>query len=185
MRRVSLIVSVFALFWLAIPAGAQTPTDNYVLQLRELGYEDITISRTFLGRYKIEASRDGVTREMVVARNGQLLFDYFDADDKSPSVVNGIAPVAVPSDNSDDNVSASTDEKSETETEAVKPGGTDNGTDDETKDSTTGGTKDSTTTETDSDNDRDKGNNGNNGNGNNGNDKGNNGVGNGVTGTRG
>ncbi len=92
LRRVSLIVSVSVCLCLPIPLGAQAPTDNYIAQLQSLGYTNITISRTFLGRFRILANRDGKTRELVVARNGQLLFDYLDATAKGPSAVNGNLP---------------------------------------------------------------------------------------------
>lgn len=86
MRQVTLGFIVILCLSFPIPVTAQAPTDNYVSQLVQLGYDDIKISKTFLGRFRILASRDGVTREIVIARNGQLLFDYLDASNKTPSV---------------------------------------------------------------------------------------------------
>lgn len=63
-------------------AVAQSASSNYAQQLADMGYQGITISTTWLGRTVIRATLDGVTRELVIAKNGQILFDYKDVDQK-------------------------------------------------------------------------------------------------------
>ena len=103
LRRLFLVLCVSAGVVLpGFSASAQSPTDNYVASLRALGYERVEIDRTFLGRYRITAERDGAVREIVMARNGMVLFDYLDVTSNPPTP-------ATPIDN--DPVVAPTDEK--------------------------------------------------------------------------
>lgn len=107
MRQVSLGLIVFLCFCFPIPVNAQAPTDNYIKQLIELGYDEVEVSKTFLGRYRILATRDGQTRELIVARNGQILFDYLDVESRTPSFAplsnqDDGTPAPVASDNSVD-----------------------------------------------------------------------------------
>ncbi len=85
LKSVSSILVVCAALSFPIPALGQSAISNYVAQLEHQGYSEIVIARTLLGRTKISASRDGVTREIVVARNGQILFDYRDASNREVS----------------------------------------------------------------------------------------------------
>ena len=83
-RLLSIFVTCTVLCF-PIPAWGQSAVSNYVAQLEHQGYTDITMQRTMLGRTKITASRNGTNREIVVARNGQVLFDYRDTTNRSPS----------------------------------------------------------------------------------------------------
>lgn len=89
------------LVWPAVFAIAQAPTDNYVANLRALGYDKVEISRTFLGRYRIIAHRDGAVREIVMARNGIILFDYLDVTTTLPTPVSPLGNDALPQKNQD------------------------------------------------------------------------------------
>ncbi len=85
LKRVSSILVLCSALSFPIPALGQTAVSNYVAQLEHQGYTEIEMERTLLGRTKITAKRNGVVREIVVARNGQVLFDYKDASDRAPS----------------------------------------------------------------------------------------------------
>ncbi len=87
-----------------IPAFGQSAVSSYVAQLQHQGYGDFQISTTLLGRTRILATRGGVTREIVVARNGQILFDYLDVDNKPLS-----NPIPEQSDNDDPPPDSKTD----------------------------------------------------------------------------
>ena len=50
--------------------------DRIVRELREDGYSEIRISRTFLGRTRFVARSDDRRREIVVTRTGVVLRDY-------------------------------------------------------------------------------------------------------------
>lgn len=57
--------------------------DRVVRQLKEQGYTRIEISRTWLGRAKIEAVRGNHEREIVLNRNtGEILRDYWEREDE-------------------------------------------------------------------------------------------------------
>ena len=50
--------------------------DPFVLQLRDQGYSEITVGRTWLGRIVINAQRKDIAREIVLnARTGEILGD--------------------------------------------------------------------------------------------------------------
>lgn len=68
---------------LATPAKAQTPfVDRIIAGLRADGYVEISVSRTWLGRYRIEAERGGNDREIIVnARTGEVLRDFWELED--------------------------------------------------------------------------------------------------------
>ena len=60
----------------ALPLRAEV-YDPFIVQLREQGYADITVGRTWLGRIVINAQRDDVAREIVLnARTGEILGDH-------------------------------------------------------------------------------------------------------------
>ena len=63
-------------------AAAQTPVDGVIEQLRAQGYQEFTVSRTFLGRIHIVAETDGRKREIVFnPTTGEILRDYAEAAD--------------------------------------------------------------------------------------------------------
>ncbi len=78
MKWFSLIhVAVIATALVSGPAGAAEPLDQIVGQLRAQGYQVKTVSRTWLGRIKVEAEGDGYQREVVFNRvTGEILRDY-------------------------------------------------------------------------------------------------------------
>jgi len=60
---------------LSLPAAAEV-YDPFVTQLRDQGYSQITVGRTWLGRIVINATREDVAREIVLnARTGEILGD--------------------------------------------------------------------------------------------------------------
>ncbi|PYF09458.1 hypothetical protein C8J30_10830 [Rhodobacter viridis] len=64
-----------------LPALA-VEADDVVAQLRAQGFKQINVSRTFLGRVKIEAQAPAVHREIVLnPKTGEILRDYTDAHD--------------------------------------------------------------------------------------------------------
>ncbi|KAJ55924.1 hypothetical protein ACMU_09160 [Actibacterium mucosum KCTC 23349] len=81
-RHIAMLVLVSALC-APVVAGAQTPyVDRIVAQLLADGYADIEVSRTWLGRFLIEAERNGHERVIVVnARTGEVLRDVWQLDD--------------------------------------------------------------------------------------------------------
>lgn len=61
---------------------AQTGEADVVRQLEALGYKDIRISRTFLGRVRITAKGPLGEREIILnPSNGAVLRDYIDRED--------------------------------------------------------------------------------------------------------
>jgi len=72
-----------ALFSGAASAQTQTrmPVDRVVEALATTGFEVEHISRTWLGRIRIEATNGSVTRELIVNRvTGEVLRDYWEDD---------------------------------------------------------------------------------------------------------
>ncbi|WP_444452143.1 hypothetical protein ACTTAI_13975 [Rhodobacter capsulatus] len=64
-----------------LPAFA-VEADDIVAQLRAQGFSQINVSRTFLGRVKIEAQAPNLHREIVLnPKTGEILRDYTDAAD--------------------------------------------------------------------------------------------------------
>lgn len=68
-------------------ALADSFTDRITDQLRQQGYGEIVVTRTFLGRYRIVATTDRIEREIIVnPGTGEILRDYIeDKDDDSAS----------------------------------------------------------------------------------------------------
>lgn len=64
-------------------AGAETPADSIVRQLREQGYVEFSVDRTWLGRIQVIAlAPDGTRREIVLSPGtGEILRDYVEASD--------------------------------------------------------------------------------------------------------
>ena len=78
-RRLFLTTGCAALLALAtaLPAMAGSLPDEIVRQLRNQGFRNIRISRTWLGRTRILAFRGEIRREIVVnPRTGEILRDF-------------------------------------------------------------------------------------------------------------
>jgi len=74
MRR---LIFAIALARAASPALAADVVSAWVRQLTLDGYEEMTISRTWLGRIRIVAEKGDVTREIILNnRTGEILRDY-------------------------------------------------------------------------------------------------------------
>ena len=74
-------------------AGAEEPADSIVRQLREQGYVEFSVDRTWLGRIQVIAlAPDGTRREIVVSPGtGEILRDYVEASDggsSTPRILN-------------------------------------------------------------------------------------------------
>jgi hypothetical protein len=71
-----------ALLLLAGTANAESATERVTRQLRSLGYEQISITRTWLGRIRFLAIGPAGRREVVVdPRNGEILRDFLERTD--------------------------------------------------------------------------------------------------------
>ncbi len=74
-------------------ARAEAPADSIVRQLREQGYVEFSVDRTWLGRIQVIAlAPDGTRREIVVSPGtGEILRDYVEASDggsSTPRILN-------------------------------------------------------------------------------------------------
>ncbi len=66
---------------LAAPVFADRRVDAITRQLADQGFGEIKVSRTFLGRVRVEALREGREREIIFnPRTGEILRDYWDVD---------------------------------------------------------------------------------------------------------
>lgn len=84
MKRRTFLVAVLAMPTLAAPAHA-AGVDDIVDGLKNAGYSDVRVSRTLLGRIRIDASGGGLRRQIVVNRGtGEILRD-FTAREPSPA----------------------------------------------------------------------------------------------------
>ncbi len=76
MKRLLIILFLSLVTAPALAAG-DTVRDRILLDLRDDGYREITISRTFLGRLRFVAVKSDARREIVVNPvNGVILRDY-------------------------------------------------------------------------------------------------------------
>ena len=76
MKRL-IAISISALV-AAGPVSAGTLQDSIVTQLRQQGFTQIEINRTWLGRYRITAKRRALRREIVInPATGTILRDYW------------------------------------------------------------------------------------------------------------
>ena len=72
-------------------ASAQSVQDQIVSQLRDQGFSEISLQRTWLGRVRVIARRDDLRRELVFnPQTGEILRDYWreDDDDDGPRLFN-------------------------------------------------------------------------------------------------
>ncbi|WP_294622588.1 hypothetical protein [uncultured Roseovarius sp.] len=78
MLRRSLLIACLSLAPLAGVAQAQTAQDRIVQQLRDQGFDEIEVTRTWLGRVRIVAEEDDTLREIILNPNtGHILRDYW------------------------------------------------------------------------------------------------------------
>lgn len=76
-KPIILSISLGCATLVALPASADTAKDRIIVELKEQGFREITISRTFLGRTRIVATGRGRQREVVLnGSNGVVLRDY-------------------------------------------------------------------------------------------------------------
>lgn len=87
MQRRTFLLTLAGGVALALPAVAGI-SDDIVAQLAKQGYQDITVTKTWLGRVRIVATRDGGTREIVMnPRTGEILRDLWTGADGSQQTV--------------------------------------------------------------------------------------------------
>lgn len=71
---------------LGSPALAAGPVDRILEDLSRLGYGQVTVERTLLGRTRIIASNKDAEREIIMdPRTGEILRDLWISNDKSSS----------------------------------------------------------------------------------------------------
>ncbi|WP_373051193.1 hypothetical protein [Thalassovita aquimarina] len=86
--KVQLKPLIIVMMLAALPAAADGVRDSVVSQLKQQGYQEITVSRTWLGRIRILARRDGERREIIVnPRTGEILRDFWASEDDSGPVI--------------------------------------------------------------------------------------------------
>lgn len=67
---------------MACAASAETLVDQVTEQLASQGYSEITVSKTWLGRIRIEASGGTASREIIInPRTGEILRDYWEDEE--------------------------------------------------------------------------------------------------------
>jgi len=70
----------------AVPAMADGRVDAITQQLSAQGYDRIKVSKTFLGRVRVEAQRKGLEREIIFnPRTGEILRDYWEVEEDDDS----------------------------------------------------------------------------------------------------
>ena len=77
-------------------ASAETVQESIVRQLREQGFSELTLNRTWLGRVRVVAVRDNLRRELVFnPQTGEILRDFWretddedDDGDDTPRIFN-------------------------------------------------------------------------------------------------
>ena len=92
-----LIPSTAALMLACQMLAAQTVEQSIADQLSAQGYQNISVTRTWLGRVRIEASADGVQREIVVnPRTGEILRDISLSENGRPTTPRILGAGATP-----------------------------------------------------------------------------------------
>lgn len=72
----------------AMPVAADGLSDSVLSQLRQQGYNEIEMSRTWLGRTRIVARRDSERREIIInPRTGEILRDFWTDEDESEAQI--------------------------------------------------------------------------------------------------
>lgn len=84
-------------------AASADVTTAWIQQLQLDGYEEITISRTWLGRTRIVAEKDDIYREIIInTATGEVLRDYSRAEDGGLRLPLGFEVELDDNDNDDD-----------------------------------------------------------------------------------
>jgi len=84
-------IAILGAAFLASVASAGAIEDRIVQQLKDQGFTEIEMSRTWLGRVRIEAESGTHEREIILnPRTGEILRDYWEGPDHSagPQIVN-------------------------------------------------------------------------------------------------
>ena len=102
---------------LAMPATAAPTIQEIISQLEAQGYRDVTVSRTWLGRVRIEAESSTHEREIVFnQRTGEILRDFWEElEDEEEEEGEGEDPEVADEDDASD---AAEDEAEDTESDA-------------------------------------------------------------------
>ena len=81
-KKILLLLLMTAMTLAALPAAAGQNRDSIVFQLKQQGYDQIAVSRTWLGRTRILAKRENEQREIIInPRTGEILRDFWRSDD--------------------------------------------------------------------------------------------------------
>ena len=130
MQRRAFILTLAGGLATALPAVAAF-SDDVVVQLAQQGYQNITVSTTWLGRVRILAVRDGGTREIVLnPRTGEILRDLWTAADgtqKTVSIVDDVRAGDHTSDSGDGSGQGSSDGTSGSDTSGTDDGSSSGG----------------------------------------------------------
>ena len=90
-RDLARCVGAVALALVVTAAQADSLSDSLTRQLRAQGFTEVEVSRTWLGRLRVEARNDRMHREIVVNPNtGEILRDYTHAADGNDDPTFGI-----------------------------------------------------------------------------------------------
>lgn len=83
-----LIPLIAVLILTAMPVSADGLSDSVLSQLRQQGYNEIEMSRTWLGRTRIVARRDGERREIIInPRTGEILRDFWTHEEETDTQI--------------------------------------------------------------------------------------------------
>ncbi|NOX72268.1 MAG: hypothetical protein GXP03_01125 [Alphaproteobacteria bacterium] len=84
-RRVLMALCMTAVMGMT-PAYGQTVEERYLAQLKSQGFNNVSVSRTWLGRTRITASSKNKSREIIFnSRSGEILRDYYEDTSDDPT----------------------------------------------------------------------------------------------------
>ena len=96
------LLAVGLIAWASLAQAAE-PVDRIIAWLRDQGFTEFEVEKTWLGRTKIEAHADGLEREIIInTRTGEILRDYWDIEDaqKAQEFLSFVNPLATVRDSS-------------------------------------------------------------------------------------
>ena len=96
------LLAVGLVAWASLAQAAE-PVDRIIAWLRDQGFTEFEVEKTWLGRTKIEAHADGLEREIIInTRTGEILRDYWDIEDaqKAQEFLSFVNPLATVRDTS-------------------------------------------------------------------------------------
>ena len=96
------LLAVGLIAWASLAQAAE-PVDRIIAWLRDQGFTEFEVEKTWLGRTKIEAHADGLEREIIInTRTGEILRDYWDIEDaqKAQEFLSFVNPLATVRDTS-------------------------------------------------------------------------------------